>query len=173
MRCKTVRNRQGFTLTEMVVTMMAGTIVIGTVGAVLVNSQRGWNRMYDRVYGDVVTGAYVAKKTFDKVVRQSSIKRVRLGNSEVEVYYYNDAETSTMLDRYACFYVTSGRELMVDYGELSADGTPQAALSTMALARNVEAVDFSVVGASIQMILRLDNGSESLTVASTAVRHNE
>jgi len=147
-------------------------ILVITIGVVLVDSQRGWKRMYNRVYGGLVTDGYVARKAFDAAVRKSSIKRARLGDDEVEVYYYNDPETSTALDRYARFYVTDG-ELMVDYGELDADGNPQGTTSTVTLARNVEAVDFSVADICVQMTLKLDNGHQSLTVVTSPVRHNE
>lgn len=172
MRWKTVRNNRGFTLIELILGTVMSTIVIFSIGIVLVDSQRGWNRMYNRVYGGLVTDGYAARKAFDAAVRKSSIKRARLGDDEVEVYYYDDPETSTRLDSYARFYVTDG-ELMVDYGELDADGNPQGTPSTVTLARNVEAVNFSVTGVCVQMTLSLDNGSESVTVTASPVRHNE
>ena len=172
MRQQTVKNKRGFTLTELTVVMAMAPVVILSMGIVLVDSQRGWNQMYNRVYSGVVTDGYAARKTFDTVVRKSSITRERLGNGEVEVYYYNDPASSTELDRYARFYA-DGTELLVDYGELNANGSPKGPRQTVTLARNVEFASFSVAGTCVQMTLRLDNGREALTVMTSAIRHNE
>lgn len=166
------KNRPGLSLIELMVALMMVLIVILTVGTVLVGSQRGWSRMYNRVYGDVVTDSYVARKTFDAVVRKSSTKRELIGDGMVEVYYYSDGANPTRLDRYARFY-KDDEELLVDYGELDEDGDPLEASSTQTLAHNVEVADFSVVGVCVKMLLRLDDGSEELTVMSSAVRYNE
>ncbi len=173
MRLKKVTNKRAFTLIEIMVTMALATIVIFSTGVLLLDSQRGWSVMYNRVYGGVVDDAYVARKTFDAVVRKSSIKYEPLGDDEVELYYYADPDTSTLPDRYAWFYVTDGNEFLVDYGEVDAVGNPQEPTTTVTLAHNVTAAGFSVAGACVQMTLKLDDGSESLTVMSSPVRHNE
>ncbi len=172
MRQQTVKNKRGFSLTELTVVMAMAPVVILSIGIAMVDSQRGWSQMYNRVYSSVVTDGYVAKKTFDAVVRKSSIAREYLGNNEVGVYYYNDPASSTWLDRYARFY-KDDTELLVDYRGLDANGNPTGTLQTVTLARNVEFVDFSVTGACVQMVLSLDNGSESLMVMTSAMRHNE
>jgi hypothetical protein len=136
------------------------------------DSHRGWNKTYNRVYGDVIADGYVAQKTFDAVVRKSSIKREFLGDGEVELYYYSDIENPISLDRYARFYIAD-EQLLVDYGGLDEGGIPQDSSTTVTLAHNVQAAQFTLAGTSVQMILSLDDGSQSLTVASTAVRHNE
>ena len=171
---RTAKNKRGFTLTELTVVMAMAPVVILSMGIVLVDSQRGWNQMYNRVYSGVVLDGYVARKTFDTVVRKSSISRERLGNDndEVVLYYYNDPASSTWLDRYARFY-TAGKRLLVDYGKLNAKGNPKGPRQTVTLAHNVEAVNFSVAGTCVQMTLRLDNGCEALTVMTSAVRQNE
>lgn len=172
---RTAKNKRGFTLTELTVVMAMAPVVILSMGIVLVDSQRGWNQMYNRVYSGVVTDSYVARKTFDTVVRKSSISRERLGNDndEVVLYYYNDPASSTWLDRYARFY-TAGKRLLVDYGKSDAKGNLHGRTQqTTTLAHNVEAVNFSVTGTCVQMTLRLDNGSEALTVMTSAIRHNE
>lgn len=163
----------GFTLIEIMITIAMATIVIFSTGVLLLDSQRGWSAMYNRVYGGVVGDAYVARKTFDAVVRRSSIKRELLGDNEVEVYYYADPDTSTRIDRYARFYVTGENEFLVDYGEVDAGGNPQEPTSTVTLAHNVVASNFSVAGTCVKMTLKLDDGSESFTVMSSPVRHNE
>lgn len=171
---KTVSNKRAFTLTELIATMVMAVIVTLSTGLVLFDSQRGWHRMYDRVYSDVVTDGYVAGGAFSSTVRRSSIKRHRLGETGdfVELYYYQDAD-STELDGYARFY-TSGGQLVVGHGELDKDtAEPLPASNTVTLASNVKTANFSVTGASVQMVLRLDNGSEAMTVTCSAVRHSK
>jgi len=175
------RFRRAFTLTELVVTMISSIVVLSSFGVILVDSQTSWNKMYNRVNSDVVIDAYVAKKTFNAVVRKSSIKMYDIGNSGefVRVYYYNNNDPSssyysTKLDRFATFYA-SGRELVVDYGVYNPGSSSiSAVLRTVTLARNVQSVIFVAkdVSNSVQMILKLDNGRESLIVTCSAVRHN-
>jgi type II secretory pathway pseudopilin PulG len=172
MRVKKVTNKRAFTITELMVTILMAAIVILGTGVLLVDSHRGWRAMYNRVYGGLVDDAYVARKTFNSVVRKSSTRSVLLGSDWVEVYYYADPDTSTWLDRYARFYVTAGNELMVGYGNVDADGNSLGATSTVTLAHNVAAANFSVAGACVQMTLTLDNGSDSLTVMSSPIRYN-
>lgn len=172
MRREAIKSRRGFTLTELTATIALAAIAILAMGAVLVDSQRGWQRTFSRVFGDVVTDGYVARKTFDAIVRKSSYTRERIDDDWVEVYYYNDPDTSVRLDRYAKFY-KSGDKLFVDYGNLDASGNPTGHPSAVTLARNVQDADFSLAGTSIQMVLQLDNGDQQLTVLTAAVRHNE
>lgn len=164
-----------FTLTELVITTLVTVIIISTLGIVLADSHRGWNRMYNHVHSDVVSDSHVAKRVFNVVVRKSSTRQIDLGdNGEfVKVYYYKDL-TSHKLDKYATFY-TSGGRLLVNYG---LTGTSESSMSasntsrTTTLAHNVKSASFSVNGASVQMILELDNGREALTVTCSAIRHN-
>lgn len=172
MRSRAVGNRRGFTLIELCVVMPLAFVVILGIGVVVTDSQRGWNRAYDRTLGDLVSDADVAIKTFDAVVRKSTIKCERLHSDEVEVHYANNADTPTQLDSYARFYLTRAEELMVDYGELDANGHPQGDHYTSRLARNVKTAYFSVLGSCMRLTLELDNGSQRLTVMSGAVRHN-
>ncbi len=170
--------QRGFTLIELMATIAMATIVILGIGVVLVDSYRGWNRMYDRVFSDVVTDSYVARKAFDAVVRKASVKQpgdVSAAES-VELYYYQntDPNLSPNLDRSARFTI-AGNELQVVYGsgKLVA-GTWQvtSASSPMTLARNVTYGSFFITGACVRMVLKLDNGSETMTVTCSPVRHN-
>ena len=63
---------RGFTLTELITAMAIMIFVILAIGVALVDGQRGWNFMYDRVYSDVVTDGYVARRKFDAVMRKAS-----------------------------------------------------------------------------------------------------
>lgn len=172
MRQQMRKNRRGFTLTEFTVVMVIAPVVIITMGFVLVDSHRSWNQMFNRVNNGVVKDGYVAVKAFDAVVRKSSITQEYLGDDEVVLYYYNDPASSTWLDRYARFYAT-GTKLLVDYGKLDSEWNPYDQAPAITLADNVEAVNFSVRGACVQMLLRLDNGSESHIVITSAIRHQE
>jgi len=172
MRRHTVKNKSGFTLTELTIVFAIASVVMLGMGMALVDSQRGWNRMYNRAHEGVASDGYIAAKTFEAVIRKSSMMSERLGDDEIEVYYYDDPESSVNLDRYARFY-KDDTELFVDYGELNSQGHPHGHVQTITLARNIESVSFSMAGTCMQMILQLDDGSESLTVMAAAIRQNE
>jgi len=165
---KKISTQRGFTLTEMVIAMVLSTIVLLVVGIVLADSQRGWNKMYNRTYCDVVTDGYIARKMFDAVMRRASGERLLLdeGGNWVEVYYYADGD-SPVVDRYARFYESEG-SLNVEYGELD----PRATLSVNTVCENVSGCVFKQAGRSAQMILTLDDGTQTATVVSSAVVHN-
>jgi hypothetical protein len=174
-------NLKGFTVVELMMATVVSIVVILGIAVVLADSHRGWNAMYDRVYSDVVSDGYAARKAFDRVIRQASSmdpNSVDTGNW-VEVYYYSDANSSN-LDRYARFYCeqgndandTGGGQLYIEYG-LRAPGVANEALTTQTLCRNVQSCIFMKSGRSAQMLLVLDNGSQTMTVASSAVMQND
>jgi len=165
---KNLTSQRGSTIIELVIAMLIAIIPIFAIGIILSDSQRGWNSMYERVYSDVVTDSYVARKTFDAVTRKANWERITLAEDEswLEVYYYaNDA--STVLDRYARFYEAEG-DLNVEHGNL---GTGEI-LTTQTVCSNVSNCTFKAAGRSVQMILTLDNGEQVLTTISSAVMHN-
>jgi len=165
---KKTTNPKGLTIIElMIVTIFLGIMVLA-LGIVLADSHRGWNTMYNRVYSDVVTGGHLARRIFDSIIRKASKDHILLDTAGtwVEVQYYQDSD-STELDRYARFYV-SGNDLIVEHGNLD----PGEILSTQTACSNVSSCTFSRAGKSVQMILRLDDGSETSTVMSSAVAHN-
>ena len=164
-------SRRGVTLIELMITTAIVTMVILGVGVALVDTQRGWNKMYNRVYGEVAADSYVAKMVFDKNVRKASKKRYILGTGSFAVFYYNGL-ASTTLDRYANFR-RAGSQLLVDFGELDTSGSSKSPSTTMVVARNVVASDFAVDGACARMALKLDDGTESVSVTCSAIRHNE
>ncbi len=161
--------RSGVTIIEVVIAAMASIIVRVGVGIAIVDGQRGWNRMYSRTYSDVVTDGYVARKMFDAAVRKSSREMYLIDDAGqwVEVYYYSSPAVSNV-DRYARFSVSSG-DLNVEYGELD----PRTTTSLQTVCSNVSSVSFSGTGTAIQMILNLDDGSQSATVTCSAVMHNQ
>ncbi|MHC4154821.1 MAG: PulJ/GspJ family protein [Planctomycetota bacterium] len=165
------RKRAGFTLVELMITATTLFIILLGVGVALVDSQRGYHKMYDRVHGAVATDSYSAKLLFDKVIRRSSRKRYVLGTSSFAVFYYS-SPASGVLDRYANFRLEGGT-LFVDYGVVDADGNVQNVSNTMVAARNVLAANFSVDGACVKMVLKLDDGKQRVTVTCSALRHND
>lgn len=145
-------------------------VIVGlAIGVVIVDGQTGWNHMYDRINSDVVTDSYVARRKFDSVMRSASRGKFVLDGAGgwIEVYYYADYH-STVLDRYARFYVADG-DLNLEYGQLE----PRATLGVETICRNVSGCLFKQAGRSAQMILTLDNGTQTNTVVSSAVTHNQ
>ena len=169
MRKNKLTVRRGFTLIELAITVVVSTIVIIGIGVVLADSQRDWNRMYNRIYSDVVTDSYVARKRFDAVIRKASREKLLVDDAGnwLEVNYYADSD-SEVVDRYARFYEASG-QVSIEYGKLD----PRETLTTTIVCENVSNCVFKQAGRSAQMILTLDNGSQTVTTTSSAVMHNQ
>ena len=161
--------KSGFTLIELVIAMVISVIVISGIGILMVDSQKGWNKMYDRAYGDIVTSSYVARAKFDSITRKAGWERYEIAEdgSWLEVYYYEDAN-STVVDRYAKFSYDGSSSLDIEYGQLD----PKQTLDTSNVCGNVTSCVFKTQGRSVQMILTLDDGTQSATIASSAVMHN-
>jgi Tfp pilus assembly protein PilW len=166
---KRPRNLPGLTIVELMITMVIMSIVGLAIGAVIVDGQSSWNHMYDSINSDVVTDGYVAIKKFDVVMRNASREKILLGDagSWIEVYYYA-GDSSTVVDRYARFYAVDGN-LNFEYGQLE----PRVTLDIDTVCGNVTACTFTNVGQSTQMILTLDNGTQTNTIVSSAVTHNK
>ena len=159
---------RGFTLTELITAMAIMIFVVLAIGMALVDGQRGWNYMYNRIYSDVVTDGYVARRKFDAVLRKASREKFLIdpAGSWVEVYYYA-SDASTIVDRYARFY-TSGSTLDVEYGQLN----PTSTLTVETVCGNVSSCTFEQLGRSIQMVLKLDSGTQTNTVITSAITNN-
>ena len=168
--------KRAFTLVELMVTIMIGSIVLLGVGVMMVDSLKGYNRLYDRTNEGIAQDSYTAKIAFDRMVRRASIKRYVLGLTSVEVYYYGSPPSTAYgtdpLDRYARIY-KSGDELRLQHGDYDHITHDTTSDSDMLLAENVSDVKFSVDGARVSMVLQLDDGARQMTVMSSAVRHNE
>ena len=164
--------RPGLTLIELMVAMATMLIVILALGTVIVDGIRGWHKMYARVYADVVTDSYVARNTFDRVVRSAGRQTYRLAadGSWLEVYYYLNPSSIT-LDRYARFVVVS-EQLQILHGNRALNGTLSAPDMTESICANVSSCIFMGDGRSAQMELTLHDGTLSATVVSSAVMHN-
>jgi hypothetical protein len=87
--------------------------------------------------------------------------------SWIEVYYYANPY-STVVDRYARFYVADG-DLNLEYGQIE----PRSTLRVETVCENVSACTFEQAGASVQMILKLDDETQTNTIISSAITHNQ
>ena len=159
----------GFTLIELMMTMVIGMIVILGLGVMMADTQSGWNKMYNRVYADAVSDGYVAKIKFDKIVRKASRSKflVDPAGTWVEVYFYSDL-TATVPDRYTRIYDTGGT-LVAETGRID----PRETLDTDTICSNVTNCLFLASNGSVQMKVDLDDGERTITVLSSAVMHNE
>jgi hypothetical protein len=166
---KRITTSGGFTIIEMMIAMLVMVIASFAIGAVIVDGQHGWSVMYDRMHSDVVTDGYVARKKFDAVMRRASSEKILVNadGSSVEVYYYA-SDASTVVDRYVRFFESDG-DLNVEYGQLN----PKVTLDVETICGNVSDCTFKQVGRSTQMILTLDNGTQTNTIVSSAVTHNQ
>ncbi len=158
----------GFTLVEMMIALVLMIITASAIGAVIVDSQNSWGHLYNRVNGNVVTDGYVAKKKFDAIIRKAGSEQIVLNGNRnwVEVYYYS-SDSATVVDRYARFF-TSGKDLMIEYGQLN----PKVTLNMETVCANVSSCKFDQKGCSVQMFLKLDNGTQANTVITSAVANN-
>ena len=166
---KRSRARKGFTLVELMIATVILVVVGFAIGVVVVDGQTTWNTMYNRINSDIVTDGYVARKKFDSVIRNASRSKFLLAGdgSWIEVYYYADT-SSTVVDRYARFYV-SRSDLNLEYGQLE----PRVTIDVEIVCGNVLECTFRQAGASAQMILILDNGTQNQTIVASAVIHNK
>jgi hypothetical protein len=159
---------------EILVAILILSIFVLASSGVLLDSQRGWNLMYDRTFSEVVTAGHIAKRVFEATVRKSSISELSIDTSWkwVEVHYYDD-DASTFLDCYARFY-HSGTNLYVERGWLnpSNPSNPRGTLSTSIVCENVSNCIFKRSGKYVYMMITLNNGSQSLVVGSSAILHN-
>jgi len=169
---------RGFTITELMVTVMLAVIIMCGISFMMVDSQQGWHRMYNSIYSDVITDSYVARKAFDAVVRKASSEKLLLAEDGtwLEVYYYADANAPSP-DRYARFYYSESSQtetgaegqLNIEHGRVE----PRETLNIQTVCGNVSSCVFKAAGRSAQMILTLDNGQQTITVVSSSVMHNQ
>ena len=149
-------SQRGFALLELAITIVISAIVILGVAVVLVSSQSAWSHMYNKAHSAVVTDGVVAKNTFATLIRKARKEN-----------FYSD-EDSASVDRYARFYELNGC-LILEHGKYE----PRETLTVQTVCENVSNCIFTRVGRSAQMILTLDNGSQTTIVSASAVMHNE
>lgn len=159
----------GFSLVELIIAMVVMVITTASIGTILVNNISGWSRLYNSAYSDVMVDGYVAKNKFEAIIRKASSTGISLDDSGewAEVYSYNSI-FSNFPDRYALFY-TSEKDLMLEQGQLN----PKASTNVETVCTNVSQCKFSKAGISVQMELKLDNGTQKNTVLISAVPQNQ
>jgi len=167
-------NRFGFTLVEMMMTVVIVSVVVLGLANVMAEAHRSYAKMYERVHGNVVSDAYFARLRFDKVCRMAARGDATLDTStpSLKVLYYSVPNVSWAADlepnSFATFYL-SGSDLMFDTGTIGA-----AVTTTEIIASNVTELQFSVPvdGRNAQMIMTLADASNSITVTCSSVMHN-
>ena len=171
---KRIRSYLGFTITELVLAIAVSSVLILTMGVVMVDSQRGWMDSYAKVHGGATADAMMAKTAFDKVIRKASRSAYHFNElDDITVYYYENWLTSTEPDRYARFYrsADNSSEMYIQHGVFEA-GAKKSILTDVLLASNVTDLEFKPISGGIEMKLALDDGRETTTVVSTALLHN-
>ncbi|MHC5156810.1 MAG: PulJ/GspJ family protein [Planctomycetota bacterium] len=165
----------GFTITELILAIAVSSILVLTIGVVMVDTQKGWMDSYAKVHGGATADAMMTKAAFDKVIRKASRSFYRFDAlDDITVYYYNDWLASTDLDRYARFYRSTddASEMYIQHGTLES-GVKKDVTTEILLASNVADLEFKATNGGIVMKLALDDGREETTVVSTAILHNE
>jgi len=172
---KRIKCYSGFTITELVLAIAVSSILVLTIGVVMLDTQRGWMDSYAKVHGGAAADAMMTKTAFDKVIRKASRSIYHFdGLDDITVYYYDNWLTSTELDRYARFFRSDDAplEMYIQHGQLEA-GVKKDILAEVLLASNVTDLEFKPISGGIEMKLALDDGRETTTVVSTAILHNE
>jgi len=169
--------RSGFTLLEMAIGIIAAAVLTMSVGVLLADGQKYYNRLYTRVNGPSATDTYVVRQAFDAICRKASWRKCIISpdNSELTLYYYRTGSTSLIPDQYAHFYISDG-QLFVEHRDLkSGTWIPDTSIDTtqVLLASQVNEVKFSTQGTAVSILLFFEQQTGALPVSCTAVRHNE
>jgi len=176
MKEKTLK-KSGFTLIELMVTVLIASIVLLGIGSVIADATKGYRQMYDRIHGDIVNDAYVARLKFDKVCRMARAGTATVGTSPptLTVLYYSTPN------------LTGGANLAPDSSATFSLSGTNLVLNTISggvnttetVARNVTKLQFSepIGGKSVQMVMTLDKNPEinsdySITVTCGSIMHN-
>lgn len=167
---------RGFTLIEMLVAIVASSILILCVGTLLASSQQQYNRINDRVNGPIATDGLAAQRTFDAVCRKSSWRKCQLdmSGSDLTLYYYRTGSTSSIPEKYARFHLI-GEQLVVDHGDLKSGQWIPDTSSTpvrMVLTDRAENVQFTLQDQSISMVLTFDPAANVQPITCASVRNN-
>jgi len=196
------KHRSGFTLVELMVTMLISLILISAVGTVLVGGQRSWNRAYRSANKRIKTDALAAMAAFRTVGRKSDRSNYNITNSspipiplaqantavvsgnKVTFNYwkyprdgrrrYSPAQIPASPTHYATFYF-QGDQLKVEYGTV-----PNTPTHTQILAQNVSDCKFehTQIGGVGQRCVRMTltlvdpEDGETITVKTATLIRN-
>ena len=166
--------KSGFTLIEMMVTMLIAGIVMLGLANVIADAHRGYGKMYTRIHGNIVNDAYIARLRFDKICRKAVGGIAALGPDaeSLTVVYYSVPNTTEdpdlPPDMYAEFYL-SNTDLLLATGAIGPNTVP----TTETVAGNVTELQFSVPDSrSVQMVMTLADPNHSITITCGSIRHN-
>ena len=166
------KKHSGFTLLELMITIIIASIVMLGLGTALVDGHRGYEQLRKRIHSEVVQDAYVSRIAFDAIARKATTQKYDLdevGHRWVKLYYFSDPNVAD-IDRSAKFaFDVSKEELTVTYH----DEKNNSPLGSQTLATTVQDAWFDMPSVCAQMQLELDNGKESLIVTCSSIRHNE
>ena len=177
--------RSGTTLIELIITILAAVILMIGITGILASGIKNYQIMYKRLTSDVVRNAYEARRTFDRIVRKSSLEDGHIYPYEAYFYYYDlpltgdgqvDIDAFRAIpqpDRFAHFYLDMvNRQLILDQGpvplgtdlslpdppNLSPDSTAIIAYNVDLDAYNANSIYlFTNLGSAVRMVLILDN----------------
>ncbi|MBN1125853.1 MAG: prepilin-type N-terminal cleavage/methylation domain-containing protein [Sedimentisphaerales bacterium] len=146
MRTAGTTHSGGFTLVELIITVVIAAIPIFAIGTLLVGAQQGWQDSYNSVHKEIQQDALATMTTFGNIGRKSNrsnykVYRIIQGafieatpasgdtlatGQAVEMHYWENPPASLDLDmldttntgtHFALFYL-DGDELKVDLGEV-------------------------------------------------------
>ena len=170
---KRITKQSGFTIIELMMTILIASVAILGISGVLADSYKGYNRMFTRVHGNIVVDAYVARLKFDKICRMA-----RAGSATVDttvpflrVEYYSapnlGANPNLGPDMFAKFSL-SGTNFVVTTGAIGTAGNQEI------IANNVNQLKFSapVDGKTVQMVMTLADTNHAITVTCGSIMHN-
>ena len=161
------RGLHGFTLTDTVVSLAVGMVLILIISVVLVDSQKAFTSAYGGTFGSVIEEGLTARAIFRKTLRQAcsapGTVAVAPNGSWIEVQYYSSPD-QPVPDRLARFE-RSGPDLRLHRSALATGQT----LSLETVCRNVTSLEFNLVGGAAEMFLTLDDGAFTQTVHACAV----
>jgi len=164
-------SRGGFTLIELIISVVIVMIVALGIGMVIANSSKSYQVEYEKAHSDVMTDSFVARKLFDATIRKaaSSDITIAVDGSTAEVKYYN-SDLSTYLDRYSRFFL-NGSDLEVEHGSIDVSGIKET-MDFQTVCGNVTSCVFRGSGNSVRMILALDNNEINNVIVACAYTHN-
>ncbi|OHB58270.1 MAG: hypothetical protein A2Y07_04015 [Planctomycetes bacterium GWF2_50_10] len=165
----------GITIIELMIGMVISLIVILAIGQIIADGVKGFENAYIKANGPVVSSSYVAQKRFDRIVRKASYRASRppvAANNTLDIYYISDPSAYTALDRRVRFYISNGNLLATEYHYRPPNA--ETTLTTETICSNVSACEFktNTNDRSAQMILRLTDGSSTITTVASAYMHN-
>ena len=171
----------GFTLIELMVTVIIVTVAIIGISGVIAGAHRDYSSMYKRVHGEISNDAYTSRLRFDKICRKaragSAVIDTSIPSLEVQYYSSPNINDSAYLepDSFAKFYL-SNNQLLLETGTIgSVDDIPEV------VAKNVAELEFSYSNPndsrSVQMVMTLDKDPSdpydySVTITCGSIMHN-